>query len=403
MTAKDLQSWIRICFISLFTVALLGLLMRYKIAFSFPYLEQKHIQHAHSHFAFAGWISQSMLLLMIFIISKKLPAGKLRIIKPFLILNILAAWAMLFGFLYQGYGTFSITASVSSILISWAFALIFFKNRIYYSSENYYPWFGGALFFNIISSLGTFAMAYLMVNRNTDLQKTLGSLYFYLHFQYNGWFFFACAGIAFYLLQKQLPTSRKDKKIFLLLFAATIPAYFLSTLWAKMPAWLYGLTVLSAVVQIVGWFMLLKYFISRKFLQQFSKTSRLLIALSALAFTLKFLLQLGSVVPAIAKLAFGFRPIVIAYLHLVLLAGFTLFILGIFLHLIKDNISKSISTFAIIFAGGVFLNELILTVQGVAGFAYIPVPYVNEALFGAALIMFLSVALMALRVNAKKS
>ena len=51
---------------------------------------------------------------------------------------------------------------------------------------------------------------------------------------------------------------------------------------------------------------------------------------------------------------------------------------------------------ALVFASGVFLNELILTIQGVAGFAYIPVPFVNEALFGAAIIMLLSILMLVL-------
>ena len=47
----------------------------------------------------------------------------------------------------------------------------------------------------------------------------------------------------------------------------------------------------------------------------------------AFCVTLKLLLQFGSVIPAVSKLAFGFRPIVIAYLHLVLLAIISLFLL----------------------------------------------------------------------------
>ena len=45
------------------------------------------------------------------------------------------------------------------------------------------------------------------------------------------------------------------------------------------------------------------------------------------ALSAKFLLQLGSTIPALSQLGFGFRPIVIAYLHLVLLAVISLFLL----------------------------------------------------------------------------
>ena len=54
MKKLNLNHWIKISLFSLLVVALLGVLMRYKIAFELPYLAQKNIQHAHSHFAFAG-------------------------------------------------------------------------------------------------------------------------------------------------------------------------------------------------------------------------------------------------------------------------------------------------------------------------------------------------------------
>ena len=47
--------WIRFSIFNLMLVALIGLLMRYKILFEFPLLDQKSLQHSHSHFAFAGW------------------------------------------------------------------------------------------------------------------------------------------------------------------------------------------------------------------------------------------------------------------------------------------------------------------------------------------------------------
>lgn len=54
--------YFRYSVISLFIVAVLGTLMRYKIAFSFPYFDQKNLLHAHSYFAFSGWISHFFIL-----------------------------------------------------------------------------------------------------------------------------------------------------------------------------------------------------------------------------------------------------------------------------------------------------------------------------------------------------
>jgi hypothetical protein len=41
----------------------------------------------------------------------------------------------------------------------------------------------------------------------------------------------------------------------------------------------------------------------------------------------------------------------------------------------------------ILFSVGVLLNEIILAVQGIASFSYTVIPYVNELLFGAAMVL----------------
>ena len=50
-----------------------------------------------------------------------------------------------------------------------------------------------------------------------------------------------------------------------------------------------------------------------------STTSKYILTCSAIALSVKLLLQLVSTIPSLSNLAFGFRPIVIGYLHLVLL------------------------------------------------------------------------------------
>ena len=62
--------WIRFSIFNLLLVALLGLLMRYKIGFEFPLLDQKSLQHSHSHFAFAGWVSHTLMTLLISFLQK---------------------------------------------------------------------------------------------------------------------------------------------------------------------------------------------------------------------------------------------------------------------------------------------------------------------------------------------
>ncbi|MBK6785179.1 MAG: hypothetical protein IPG79_16570 [Saprospiraceae bacterium] len=95
---------------------------------------------------------------------------------------------------------------------------------------------------------------------------------------------------------------------------------------------------------------------------------------------IKILLQTGSIFPEISKLAFGFRSIVIAYLHLVLLAFTTLYLLGYLLWNGFISHHKTAVLALIMFCGGVFANEFVLMIQGIASFGYILIPHLNETL-----------------------
>ena len=76
MQAFDAPKWIRISLFNLLVVALLGVLMRYKIGFSFPFFDQKYLQHAHSHFAFAGWVSQMLMACMVRLLGARLSPAR---------------------------------------------------------------------------------------------------------------------------------------------------------------------------------------------------------------------------------------------------------------------------------------------------------------------------------------
>ncbi len=106
------------------------------------------------------------------------------------------------------------------------------------------------------------------------------------------------------------------------------------------------------------------------------------------------MLQLGSTIPAVSKLAYGFRPIVIAYLHLILLAVFSLFLIS-YSHVngfLAEN--KTTAKGLVTIAVGVFLNEFVLLIQGVAAFSYTAVPYVNETLLVVAAIIMLGILIL---------
>lgn len=395
--------WIKFSLFNLLLVASLGLLMRYKIAFEFPFLNQKNIQHSHSHFAFAGWVSQTLIVLMVHFLSKQNATINLEKYKKVFIANLVCAYIMLFSFIFQGYGLISILFSTLSIFVSFWFSILYFKDLKLIPKDNLSKnWFKAALIFNVLSSLGTFALAYMMATKNITQDFYLSSIYFYLHFQYNGWFWFACIGLFMNQLTPTLVIEKANKNIFMWFFISCIPAYLLSVLWLELPVWIYSIAVVSSVLQGLAWVKFIQVIVPN-FIKSFSLAPffKWIYVSILVCVSIKFLLQFGSTIPIIGKLAFGFRPIVIAYLHLVLLAiisGFLLVYLFTNQLVLQNNsIKKALALFII----GIFLNELVLAIQGIASFSYTLIPYANEMLFGIAIILF-SGAFSMLYLNAKK-
>jgi len=391
--------WLKFSLLNLLIVALLGLLMRYKIGFEFPYLDQKHLQHSHSHFAFSGWISHTLMVLMILYLENRIKNIENRLLKKYnsiLIGNLICAYAMLVSFIIQGYGLISIVFSTSSIAIAFVFAYFFFQDlKLIPKEDASKSWFKAALFFNVISSLGTFALAYMMMTKNIHQNEYLASIYYYLHFQYNGWFFFACMGLLISFLQLKASENIFYFRSFWWFFGSCIPAYFLSTLWLELPIWVYSLTVIAAIIQVATWFKFLTLILKTKkaFFENLPFFLHYILLFVGFALSVKFVLQLGSTIPALSKLAFGFRPIVIAYLHLVLLAIITLFLL---FYIYANNLihsNKPIKKGVIIFSIGVFLNEIILAIQGIASFSYTMIPWINELLLLAAIVLVIGIAI----------
>lgn len=393
----NLKFWLQFSLINLFIVALLGVTMRYKLGFEFPFFDQSHLIHSHSHFAFAGWLTHTLMVLMIYFLQEKIPNLQLNKYKKIIIANLICAYGMLFFFIIQGYAMASIFFSTASILVSYAFGYLYLKDLKKLDQDlAAINWFRAALIFNIISSLGTFYLAYMMATKTAVEHLKLSSIYYYLHFQYNGWFFFACMGLLFSFFKLKKSDNPFYEIAFRLFAIACIPAYFLSLLWLEIPSWIYILAVIAALIQVYVWFKLLLILIKtqKEFLKNFGPLLQGILVFAYLALSLKFILQLSSTIPALGEIVFIYRPIVIAYLHLVLLAINSLFLLFYIYANHFISINKNIKIGLIVFSIGIFLNELVLGIQGIIPFGFPSLPYTNELLFAVALLLLFGIGLI---------
>lgn len=402
----NMFQWIKISFINLLVVAILGFLLRYKILYTFTYIDQKHLLHAHSHFAFTGWITQTLMALIVGFICNK--HGKDLFKKYYwpLLFNLICSWGMLITFTIQGYGFYSIAFSTVSIFVSYWFAIIVWKDLNAIAENDIgIKWIKIALLSNVISSIGAFALAFLMANKIVHQNLYISAQYFFLHFQYNGWFFFCCMGLISSSLFNNIVNKRVLNKVFYSFTLSLIPAFFLSILWMKLSSTLYFIIVISAIVQVVAWVYLLLHIkknISLIKNKIANKIVVILYGLVATALSIKLLLQLGSIHPTLSKLAFGFRPIVIGYLHLVLLAIISLSIIGYVLYITKINMNDWLKRGVVLFAISIIFNEFLLMIQGFAALDYIVVPYINELLLLATVFLFISILLMNVGINKNK-
>ena len=381
------KKWLQFSLFNLGLVALLGVTLRYKIAFSLPFIDQQNLLHGHSHFAFSGWITQALMTLLTGYLSEKTSKDYFPKYRWILYFNAITAYGMLISFPIQGYGFVSIMFSTMSVVASYYFVVLFWKdlNRIPVRSVSH-SWFKLALLGNVISSAGPFSLAYMMASHNMHQNWYLASIYFYLHFQYNVWFIFTCMGLLSYRLSAMGVSEESLKRVFSCFALAALPTYFLSVLWWHIPVWLYIIVVLAAVCQLAGWVLLIRLVKKKATLirNDIILFSRILFIFFGIALGIKLLLQTASVIPAISRMAFGFRPIVIGYLHLILLGIITIFILAYSFTFRQIQVNAGTKQGIIVFVTAIVFNELLLMIQGVSDLLYTGVPGMQYWLFAAA-------------------
>ena len=400
---KNIIFWLRFSVFNFLLVAVLGVLMRYKIAYSLPIVDQKHVQEAHSHFAFYGWITQIIYVLIIRYLHGILSEQQLKKYHTLLVVNAISAFVMIPSFIYNGYYWLSIAASTAALLTSFVF-FFFLLVDLKGKQDLAKPWFIGGLFFAVISSVGVFGLSYMMSSGNMTQNLYLSSTYYYLHFQYNGFFIFSCIGFLFHSLKEiGAEISEKDNKmIFWLMFVGCVIGFGLSVLWIKMPLWIFITIILGTIAQTIGAVKL--YLVVKKnwpkLVLNFSALQRFVLMYVGFAFFAKIVLQLGSTIPALSKFAFGFRNVVIAYLHLILLMCVSAFLINQILATNVFKITKPVTTGLKLLLLGIFLNEAVLGLMGIFSIKYISIPYTPQILLAVSLLMLVSLGIML--VNLKK-
>lgn len=393
------KTWLTIALVNLSVVALLGVTLRAKIMFSIPGLDFKNILHAHSHFAFGGWVTLGILSLMTY---ELLPAAfSSRPVYKWLLGGILVnAAGMLISFPIWGYAFWSILFSTLFIFVTYAYTWVFIRDLLKSDPPASVKLLAiVALAALVLSSAGPFTLAYIIASHSVNTMLYRDSIYTYLHFQYNGFFTIGIFALFFNMIGRNISEmARKARYTFSVALSVCIfPTLCLSYLWHFDNVVVRSIAISGCILLVVVFIL---FFGMMKAVYSFVKTippfAKLVGLLSMIAFALKTLIQIGIVFPTIGNAVFGDRPIIIGYLHLVLLGFVSLYLLA---HIFQSgyfNGNRAARTGIVIFAIGVIFNELVLMTQGLGAMLMLSSTLYPLLLLIAALALFSGAAILAI-------
>jgi hypothetical protein len=349
--------------------------------------------HAHSHVMLLGWLFNALFanLLAAFVPPDRQPRYR----TLFWVLQA-AVLGMLLTFPVQGYAAFSIAFSTLHMVAAYVFAWRFLTDTRTVADRFASRWVQWGLWFMVLSSAGPFALGAIKANGLGRTHWYDLAVYFYLHFQYNGWLVFAAAGLFFrWAAANRIPFRTTDAgRFFVCMAAACVPAYALSALWTQPPVWVYAVGLAAAGLQIVGLVFFLRSLRGTAPALRAATgvfTGRLW-AVAFWAFLLKTVLQGALAFPAMAQLSYAQRNIVIAYLHLVFIGLLSFFLIGLAAQLRLLNAgSRWVRVGVLFWISSFVLHEVLLVAQPF-------VPEINvwfyPAMLGVSAAMWLSVVLL---------
>lgn len=399
-TSSIIMRWLRLTFVYFLIVGLLGIFLRLLFFQPIRGIWFDNFLHAHSHFAMLGWIFN---LLFIGLLVSFIPS-RIKQYKWLFWLAQIGALGMLISFPIEGYAFYSIAFTTLHVIVSWIFAFKFLAD-IRGCTSIAYSLIRWALGFMIIANIGPFGLGAAMAQPDSSGELADLSLYYYLHFQYNGWFAIAVFALFFKLLEDNNITIGTTMKAYFtpLIAISTILGFTLSMLWLNVSWRIYLTGYLSAIGQLAA-LGILWSFIRLKHGQIQALLHRhvyFIMQLAFIAFCLKVLLQLASAFPALADLAFEYKDLIIGYLHIVFIGFISFSLIAWLLQKKILLIHKKIAIQGMwIFLVGFILSELLIFGKPVVLMMHFSlIPTGLKVLFLVSILMPLGIILFSLGSN----
>ncbi len=344
--------------------ALYGFLLRWNFTFPLQFIDYKNFLQSHSHVAFLGWgyIVTVGVLIKYFV---KESEQNNKIYKITLFIIVTSVTLMLISFPLNGYKVFSIVLLSVFGITSYVLSFKLLKDINGVGTTVKLVKYG--IYYYLLSSLATWFIAGVVVTQGkTDLYYN--TVYFYLHFLYNGYFVFVLFAILFKIFEfKNVFFSQKFlKNFFIFLNIACIPAYALSVLWSKVSIIFNVIGFVSSILQLISLVYLGRILLQILPQLTWSYLSKLLLKFGLIAYALKIIIQIFSAFPVIVEKSLALKHFfIIGYLHLFTLGFMSVLLLLILNKLKIFSLQQWISKIGtLFFLIGIVTTEFLLFFQG---------------------------------------
>lgn len=353
----------KIALLYLFIATFLGVFLRifYVASISVTY---KYIVHTHSHIALLGWVYIALTTLIYHFGIDKKKKGKFNLIFWSTQITIIG---MLFTFPFVGYALFSIFFSTLFLICSYWFYLFFRRNHNLDVKSISYTFISTSLLLMVISTIGPWLLGIIMNTLGANSPWYKNAIYFYLHFQYNGWFIFCLLGVFYFLLEKSdIQFSIKAaRQFYKLMLISCILTLCLSFLWNNPPLIIYIIAIFGAILQLIAFGLFYKQLKAIKSQLKVLLKPQLytLLKLAFVLILIKISLQTFTATPYFSELATIILDFVIGYLHLTFLGIVTLSTL-VFLSFFK--LIQLPKIWVSIYILGFVLSEILIFYKGIS-------------------------------------
>jgi hypothetical protein len=309
-----------------------------------------------------------------------------------------AVVGMLLSFPMQGYGAVSISASTLHMVVSYFVLALLWRQSLAWPREGSGRLTRWSIILYFLSTLGVWAMAPLIATGNQGKEIYYWAVQFYLHFQFNGWFWFAALALGVRWAERQGFPLRIDRLTLGLWIASAVLTYALAIAWSEPHPAVFA--TVSAGVLLQAWaamrsLRILKR-LQRRAHEQFPTWGKVLVGVALVGMGMKVLVQAAVAMPSVAVMAFTLRSYVMGFVHLNTLAIMTtLLLVYALLQGWLPVRSLAVKAGVALLTGGIILSELLLFTQGTffwAGWGMIPGHYLHMVLASA--LMPLGVALV---------